>query len=58
MNESSLVMIILSNDTMLLPLSDKEWEYHSVLNMEQRKIKIKFVWDYFDLKFILNYSIG
>ena len=43
MNESPLVMIILSNDTMLLRLSDTEWYYHSVLNMEQRSIKIKLV---------------
>ena len=27
-----------------------------VINLEQRKIKIKLVWNHFDLKFILNYN--
>ncbi len=28
-----------------------------LINLEQRKIKIKLVWNHFNLKFILNYSM-
>ena len=27
-----------------------------IMNLEQKKIKTKLVWNHFDLKFILNYN--